>query len=367
MAEEPQHPGQASPSGPPIFLHPPVSVQASAHGQGQVHVVEMQQGPVRRLVYRSAAAGHVTCEVVGAHVLGSAGVPLRTHAVATARTADEARLHALSKGLARHAAGFWDAETLSKHPPQPPHGIGPGPWVCMWVGEAGQREVWMPAARVYWPYRLSNGRLVGDDEGLACAGSIEAARSGAQAQQVKRRAMLPFWQALARERRESGSVTAPTEGLHDLVVAHAHGLSLAVSFQWSTAGPLHGVFGLGCAADDDAALAQARKDRAHTEAQLRLQSAGVWGGGPQDRPPDMDAHAHRLAWDLDEALAMATLVMRWRARARPAVSAAQHSRLAWADLTSPALRDMGLRVVRALWLDGEGGGLSQPMQPSLQY
>jgi len=357
MAAEPHRSGHASSAGPSIFLHPAEPEQLVPDGLNQAYTVTLPAGPVRRLVYRSVVRGTVTCAVDGADVLGSAGVPLRVDAVATAPSADQARQQALNKGLARHAAGLWDAEALSKHPPQPPHGTGPGPWVRMWVGD-GQREVWMPAARVYSPFRLANGRLVGDDEGLACAGSLDAARAGAQVLQVRRRALLPLWQALERQKRAGGPPLKLAEGVRDLLVCHAHGLSLAISFQWSAAGPFYGVAGLGCAADDASALAQARSDRVHTEAQLRLQQAGVWGGQPQSRPPDMDLHVHRLAWSLDEAMAMAGLVSRWRARARPTASAAQ--RLAWADLTPPALREMGLRVVRSLWLDGEGGWLSRP-------
>lgn len=317
---------------------------------------------MRRLTFHAAVAGHVTCEAEGSDVLGSAGVPLRTAAVATALTADEARQHALNKGLARYAAGRWDAHALSKHPPQSPHGIGPGPWVRMWVGEVGECEVWLPAARVYSPFRLANGRLTGDDEGLACAGSVAQARFGAQVQQVGRRAMLPLWQALERRLRSKEPVEVAAHGVRDVVVAHAHGMSLAISFQWSAAGPWYGCLGLGCAMDDGSALSQARADRVHTEALLRLQGSGIWGGLPQDRPRDMDAQVHRLAWGLDEAMAMASLLAHWRARARArsAVDVSQRSGLAWADLTPAALREQGLWVVRALWLDGEGGALNRP-------
>lgn len=360
MAAEPHRPGQALPPGPTIFSHLSEPPQAFHDGLGQAYAVELPAGPLRRLVFRSVVAGHVTCQVEGAEVVGMAGVPLRVDAVATACTADAARQLALSKALARHAAGFWDAHALSKHPPQAPHGIGPGPWVSMRVGDGGEREVWMPAARVYSPFRLANGRLVGDDEGLACAGSIELARLDAQAQQIGRRALLPLWQVLEREMREPDMSFAVTDGARDLVVAHAHGMSLAISFQWWAAGPMYGVLGWGCAADDSLALAQARSDRVHSEVQLRLQQAGVWGGQPQDRPPDMGAHVHRLAWGLDAAMAMAALLSRWRARARPATHSAQRAGLAWVDVTPPALRDMGLAAVRALWLDGEGGWLSRP-------
>lgn len=359
MAAEPHRSGQALPSGSGVFSQPTDPAQLATDGLNQAYTVALPAGPVRRLVYRSVVRGTVTCAVDGAHVLGSAGVPLRVDAVATAPSAEQARQLALSKGLARHAAGLWDADALSKHPPQPPHGTGPGPWVRMWVGDA-DREVWMPAARVYSPFRLANGRLVGDDEGLACSVSVDAAKAGAQMSQVKRRALLPLWQALERQKRAGEPPLAPEEGVRDLVVSHAHGLSLAVSFQWSASGPFYGVTGLGCAADDASALAQARSDRVHTEAQLRLQQAGVWGGPPQSRPPEMDVHVHRLAWNADEARAMAVLVSRWRARARPTASGAQRSALAWADLTPPALREMGLWVVRSLWLDGEGGWLSRP-------
>ncbi len=359
MAAEPHRLGQAVPPGPSIFLHPAEPGRLVPDGLNQAYTVTLPAGPVRRLVYRSVVPGSVTCVVDGAEAVGSAGVPLRVNAVATAPNADQARQQALSKGLARHAAGLWDAAALSKHPPQPPHGTGPGPWVRMGVGDA-DREVWMPAARVYSPFRLGNGRLVGDDEGLACAGSLNAARAGAQMLQVMRRALQPLWQALERQKRAGEQPLAPDEGVRDLVVSHAHGLSLAVSFQWSVAGPFSGVTGLGCAADDASALAQARSDRVHTEAQLRLQQAGVWGGPPQSRPPDMDVHVHRLAWNAQEARAMAVLVSRWRARARPSASAAQRSALAWVDITPPALREMDLWVVRSLWLDGEGGWLSRP-------
>jgi len=366
MAAEPHLSGQALPPGPSIFLYPAAPEQLAPDGLNQAYTVALAAGPVRRVVYRSVVAGSVTCMVDGADVLGSAGVPLRVDAVATAPTADQARQQALSLGLARHAAGLWDADALSKHPPQPPHGTGPGPWVRMWVGD-GQREVWMPAARVFSPFRLANGRLVGDHEGLACAGSLEAARAGAQMHQVKQRALLPLWQALERQKRTDGAALALADGVRDLVVGHAHGLSLAVSFQWAAAGPFYGVAGLGCAVDDASALALASSDRVHTEAQLRLQQAGVWGEQAQSRPPDMDHHVHRLAWNADEAMAMAALVSRWRARARPTASTAQRSALAWADLTPPALREMGLCVVRSLWLDGEGGWLSRPTQLSPPY
>lgn len=360
MAAEPHRPDQAMPPGQTIFSYPPEPPQALPDGLGQACVVELPAGPLRRLVFRSVVAGHVTCQVEGADVVGVAGVPLRADAVATASTADAARQLALRKALARHAAGFWDTRALSKHPPQAPHGIGPGPWVCMRAGDEGEREVWMPAARVYAPFRLANGRLVGDDEGLACAGSIELARLDAQVQQIGRRAMQPFWQGLERKMRAPDTSFATADGVRDLVVAHAHGMSLAISFQWWAAGPLYGVLGWGCAVDDGLALAQACSDRAHTEAQLRLQQAGVWGGQPQDRPPDMDAHVHRLAWGWDAAMAMAALLTRWRARAPPSANAAQRSGLAWVDIAPPALRDMGLCVVRSLWLDGEGGWLSRP-------
>lgn len=366
MAAEPNRSGPALPPVNPS-LHLPELPPASPNSLSQAFVVELPAGPMRRFVYRSAVMGHVTCAACGADAVGSAGVPLCTDALATARTADEARKLALAKGLARHAAGFWDPNALSKHPPQSPHGMGPGPWVLMWVGEKGAREVWMPASRVYSPFRLANGRLVGDDEGLACGGSLEAARYGAQVQQVRRRAMQPLWQTLERHLRGQEVLPGMADGERDLVVAHAHGLSLAVSFRWSKGGPFYGVTGLGCAADDEQALVQARADRAHTEAQLRLQQAGVWGGSPQDCPPAMEPHVHRLAWNLHEAMAMAALVNRWRARARPAVGAAPRSPLAWADLTTPALREMGVSVVRALWLDGEGGVLSRPAPPSLPH
>lgn len=359
MAAEPRRSGHALPLGPTVFSQPTDSVQLATDGQNQAYTVNLPTGSVRRLVYRSVVKGTVTCLVDSSDVLGSAGVPLQVDAVATAPSAEQARQLALSKGLARHAAGLWDVETLSKHPPQPPHGTGPGPWVRMQVGDA-DREVWMPAARVYAPFRLANGRLVGDDEGLACAMSVDAAKAGAQMSQVKRRALLPLWQALERQMHAGETQPALDEGVRDLVVCHAHGLSLAVSFQWSAAGPFYGVTGLGCAADDASALAQARSERVHTEALLRLQQAGVWGGPPQSCPPDMDVHVHRLAQNADEARAMAVLVSRWRARARPTVSGAQRSALAWTDLTPPALREMGLWVVRSLWLDGEGGWLSRP-------
>lgn len=362
MAAEPHHPGPALPPGPTVFSPSPNRSQDLAGPAGPTWTEALSVGPMRRLVFHSAVAGHVTCEAEGADVLGSAGVPLRTAAVTTALTADEARQHALNKGLARYAAGRWDAQDLSKHPPQAPHGIGPGPWVRMWVGDVGAREVWMPAARVYSPFRLANGRLTGDDEGLACAGTVEQARFDAQVQQVGRRAMLPLWQALERRLRSLEKGDVATQGARDVVVAHAHGMSLAISFQWSAAGPLYGCLGLGCAVDDGLALSQARTDRVHTEALLRLQAAGVWGEPPQDRPRDMDAQVHRLAWGRDEAMAMASLLCHWRARGRAwsAVDAAQRSGLAWADLTPTALREQGLWVVRALWLDGEGGALSRP-------
>ena len=363
MAAEPHRAGPVSGARAPVSASEVAPPSAASEGLPPAYVVDLSVGPVRRLEYRSLVPGHVTCRVQGAELVGSAGVPLFVEALATAATADEARHLALGKALARHAVGFWDPAALSKHPPQPPHGTGPGPWVRMWVGE-GQREVWMPAARVYAPFRLGNGRLVGDGEGLACAGSLDAARAGAQVEQVRRRALQPLWQALERHKRAGEPVPVPDDGVRDLVVGHAQGLSLALSFQWSLAGPVFGVAGLGCAVGDEQALVQARSDRAHTEALLRLQQAGVWGGLPQDRPLDMDARVHRLAWRKDEALAMATLVNRWRARAKPATNAAQRTGLAWADLTPPTLYERGLWVVRALWLDGEGGGLSWPAPPS---
>lgn len=363
MAAEPHHSGQVL--APEPFVIQPSTPSGARTEPLQSYAVDLPNGPLRRLVFCSVVSGHVTCMVHGAGVVGSAGVPLCTEAVATARTADEARQQALSQGLARYAAGFWNAAALSRNPPQAPHGMGPGPWVGMWVGEQGEREVWMPAERVYMPFLQNGGHLAGDDEGLACAGSVVAARSGALVQQVGLRAMRPLWQTWERESRLApvGSFGTP-HGCRDLIVAHAHGLSLAMSYQWSTDGPFHGIVGLGCAADDEAALAQARLDRVHTEAQLRLQQAGVWGGQPKDRPPGMALHVHRLAWHLDHAMALAALVNRWRARARSA-SGAQRSALAWIDLTPPALREMGLSVVRALWLDGERGGFS-PRVPTSQ-
>lgn len=359
MAEEPHHPGQTLTHGSTVFEpalgdeHPPSRTGASSLAQ------TLASGPVRRLVCHSVVPGWVTCVAEGLEVVGSAGRPLSPDAMATAPSADEACQQALHQSMARHAAGFWDAQALTKHPPQSPHGTGPGPWVRMWVGDAQQREVWMPAARVYAPFRLANGRVVGDLQGLACADGLAAARSAAQHQQITRRAMLPLWQALARQPRASSSAQ-PADGVCDRIVCHAHGLSLAVSFQWSRSGPLFGVAGVACGVNDDKALAHARRDRAHTEALLRLQQAGVWGGPPEACPPGLDDHVHRLAWHPDEAMAMAALVSRWRARAQPTGGAAQRSALAWSDLTPPSLRDAGLWVVRALWLDGEGSGLSQP-------
>lgn len=364
MAAEPHRAGSTFQPVGHIHHAPPLS-QVWTDSQARTFVVDLPAGPMRRLVYRSVVAGHVTCSVYGADVVGSAGVPLRTQAVATACTADEARQQALRKVLAQHAAGFWDDQALTKHPPQPPHGMGPGPWVCMSVGDDEERQVWMPAARVYSPFRLTDGRLTGDEDGLACGGSMEAARSCAQLQQVERRAVLPWWQALERQLRDRDVSPVAPSGVCDLVVAHASGLSLAFSFQWSMEGPLFGLAGLGCAATDELALAQARVDRAHTEAQLRLQQAGVWGGLPQGCPPGMDPQIHRLAWRPDAAMAMAALASRWRARAKPQGGGfARRSALAWADITPPALREMGLWVVRALWLDGEGGAFSRPVPPS---
>ncbi len=363
MAEEPHHPGQTLTHGSTVFEpalgdeHPPSGTGSSSLAQ------TLASGPVRRLVCHSVVPGWVTCVAEGVEVMGSADRPLRPDAAATAPSADEACQQALRQAMARHAAGFWDAEALTKHPPQPPHGTGPGPWVRMWVGDAQQREVWMPAARVYAPFRLANGRVVGDLLGLACADALATARSAAQHQQIQRRALLPLWQALARQQR-AGSAPQPAEGVRDLIVCHAHGLSLAISFQWSPSGPLFGVAGVGCAVDDEQALALARSDRVHTEALLRLQQTGEWGGSPQGCPPGLDEQVHRLAWRQDEALAMAALVGRWRARARPTGGAAQRPTLAWADLTPTALRAAGLWVVRALWLDGEGSGLSRPTPPS---
>lgn len=359
MAEEPHHPGQTLTHGSTVFEpalgdeHPPSRTGASSLAQ------TLASGPVRRLVCHSVVPGWVTCVAEGLEVVGSAGRPLSPDAMATAPSADEACQQALHQSMARHAAGFWDAQALTKHPPQSPHGTGPGPWVRMWVGDAQQREVWMPAARVYAPFRLANGRVVGDLQGLACADGLAAARSAAQHQQITRRAMLPLWQALARQPRASSSAQ-PADGVCDRIVCHAHGLSLAVSFQWSRSGPLFGVAGVACGVNDDKALAHARRDRAHTEALLHLQQAGVLGGPPEACPPGLDDHVHRLAWHPDEAMAMAALVSRWRARAQPTGGAAQRSALAWSDLTPPSLRDAGLWVVRALWLDGEGSGLSQP-------
>lgn len=361
MAAEPHRPGQGSPHGPPVFEPVVASGQEppSTHAPSFARGLVPASGPVRGLTCHSVVPGWVTCVVEGAEVIGSAGKPVRADAMATAPSADEARQLAWALAMARHAAGFWDADAFTKHPPQPPHGTGPGPWVRMWVGDAQQREVWMPAARVYAPFRLANGRVVGDLQGLACADGLAAARSAAQHQQITRRAMLPLWQALARQPRASSSAQ-PADGVCDRIVCHAHGLSLAVSFQWSRSGPLFGVAGVGCGVNDDKALAHARRDRAHTEALLRLQQAGVWGGPPEACPPGLDDHVHRLAWHPDEAMAMAALVSRWRARAQPTGGAAQRSALAWSDLTPPSLRDAGLWVVRALWLDGEGSGLSQP-------
>ena len=362
MAAEPHRPGQGSPHGPPVFE----PVVASGQEPLGTHVPSFVQGwvpasgPVQRLTCHSVVPGWVTCVAEGAEVIGSAGQPVRADATATAPSADEARQLAWAHAMARHAAGFWDADALTKHPPQPPHGTGPGPWVRMHVGDEKLRDVWMPAARVYAPFRLASGRLAGDLQGLACANGLVAVRSAAQHQQITRRAMLPLWQALARQPR-AGSSAQPADGVRDLIVCHAQGLSLAISFQWSRSGPLFGVAGVGCGVNDDKALAQARSDRVHTEALLRLQQAGVWGGPPGACPPGLDDHVHRLAWHQDDALAMAALVGRWRARARPMGGVAQRSALAWADLTPPSLREAGWWVVRALWLDGEGSGLSLPM------
>lgn len=359
MAAEPHRPGQTLPLGQTVFEPAPGGVHQPSGSVSPSLAHALASGPVRRLVCHSVVPGCVTCVAEGLEVMGSAAQALRPDATATAPSADEACQQALHQAMARHAAGFWDAEALTKHPPQPPHGTGPGPWVRMWAGDEQRRDVWMPAARVYAPFRLTNGRVVGDLDGLACADALSAARSAAQHQQIKRRAMLPLWQSLARQQR-AGSALQPADGVRDLIVCHSHGLSVAISFQWSRSGPLFGVAGVGCAANDDKALTLARSDRMHTEALLRLQQAGVWGGLPEACPPGLDDHVHRLAWRQDEALAMATLVGRWRARARPTGGAVQRSALAWADLTPAALREQGLWVVRALWLDGEGGALNRP-------
>ena len=90
MAAEPHHAGSTFQPVGPIRHAPPLS-QVWTDDQARTFAVELPAGPMRRLVYRSVVAGHVTCAVEGADVVGSAGVPLRTRAVATARTADEAR------------------------------------------------------------------------------------------------------------------------------------------------------------------------------------------------------------------------------------------------------------------------------------
>lgn len=363
MATKPHRPGQVPPTGLPTAGSGQPFLPFASDDLTQAHDQVLPPGLLRRLDCRTVVSGHVTCVVEGAAVLGSAGSPWRADAVATAHDIEAARLQALGKGLSRYAAAFWQADTLSNHPPQPPHGTGPGPWVRMWVGE-DRREVWMPAARVYAPFRLGGGRLVGDDEGLACARSLDAARAAAEVQQVRRRAMLPLWQALAREQQRVGAPFGPEQASIDRIVGHAHGLTLAISFQWSAAGPLHGVAGLGCGVDDVQALAQARADRAHTEALLRLQQAGVWGGWAQDCPADLDARLHRLAWDREAALALARLLDAWTAPTQPAVRTAQRTALAWADLTPPLLQAAGWWAVRVLWLDGEGGWISRPAPPS---
>lgn len=367
MAKEPQPLG-AHQSPVPSML-PQDGAQPAAAPLGHAYVVDLSVGPVRRLTYRSVVSGHVTCVVEGAEVSGSAGVPLGVSAAATASTADEARHEALSRAFALHAAGFWDASALSKHPPQPPHGTGPGPWARMRL-EDSRGEVWMPAARLHTPFRLSDGRVLdGDHDGLASAASLDTAKARARAQQVRRRGLLPLWRALEREVGSERVSHKPTAGAWDVVVSRTQGLSLAVSFRHLPGGPVFGLTGLGCAGTDTEALSLARTDRMHTEALLRLQEGGVWGGHVQDRPPHMDVQVHRLAWEAHTAAAMATLVSRWRARAEPGAAGAHRSRLAWTDLTPPSLREMGLSAVRFLWLDGEGEDavLSPPAPPSRRH
>ena len=334
---------------------------AAQLGPADTFSVDVHLGPVRRLAYRSLAAGQVTCVAHTGLAVGSAGVPLRADAVATARTAEAARQLALCRAVARYAAGFWQPEVLCAHPVLPPHGRGPGPWVQMQVGDGG-RQVWMPAAQVFAPFRLGKEAVVGDADGLYCAPSLDQARQGAVDRQLMRRALQPLWMALSRQRLVAADALPDAEGERDVVVSDARGQSLAISFKWSLTGPPpYGVAGLGCAAHEAQAMALARSDRVNTEAQLAMQQAGVWGGRPEDLPPDMDPQVHALAWQQHGARAMAALLQRWHARARPLAGPPPRAGLAWVDLTPPDVRQMGLWVVRSLWLDGERARVSLPV------
>ncbi len=313
-------------------------------------------GLVRELSVLEPITGTYTAIALGAATVGSAGVPTLCAGTATASTRERACRLALYEALERYAAAFWAPEDLHY---SDAGNEAEGPWVNMRLldSDASTRVL---AARVYMPFRDSQGRWSGTSEGLACGDSVDDALGRAVAEVIERRAVTALLAqaadaadaadaapaapaALAAPANRVGPIAAAGECTR--AIAHCDGHVVAVSAAWSTAPP-YVVTGFGCARNAQQAGDKARRERVHILAHQLLAQQGYWGTPPAPSSA-LDLALARLANEAGFAAGFLTCLQ----QGVPGATAGGAGRIAWRDLTPPDLVPFGLHVVRALSLD----------------